>query len=277
MMLRITARRGMDITVFSPAFNDHMDMTVASSRPRRTSFTLTRLASNADMISLVDAASFWPNGALAGRSYTGTATNPAMLPGTCAMCSASWPRLMDLACGFQASLSPGTRSSTRRVVFDSWSNSARMGSTMLMNISPVKLESQNRHFSSPVRDPAAAFKLGALFSDFRERLRARRPPALVRERAVVEELHEHLVWRRRAHLGVHRVIRFSESPDALSCVGLIHRELTECTEGTAFANSTEFPRRRTYPSTPRNASRRHRRSAFPARCPAPRQFDRPGP
>src|SRR5438128_1850314 len=46
-----------------------------------------------------------------------------MAPGTVATCSASWPSDIDLSCGFHARRSPGTRSSTRRVVFASCSSS----------------------------------------------------------------------------------------------------------------------------------------------------------
>ena len=48
-----------------------------------------------------------------------------MTPGPAATCRASSPSDIDLGCGFQASLSVGTRSSTRRVVLASCSNSWR--------------------------------------------------------------------------------------------------------------------------------------------------------
>ena len=46
-----------------------------------------------------------------------------MVPGVAATCCANWPSDMDFSWGFQASLSSGTRSSTRRVVFASLSSS----------------------------------------------------------------------------------------------------------------------------------------------------------
>src|SRR5204863_5708250 len=57
---------------------------------------------------------------------------PAMWPGDEATCSASSPSDIDFGCGFHPSLSLGTRSSTRRVVLASLSNSWRNACVMDM-------------------------------------------------------------------------------------------------------------------------------------------------
>jgi len=60
----------------------------------------------------------------------------AMAPGTDAMCSASCPSDIDLSCGFHVSRSPGTRSSTRRVVCASCSSSCSNSSIAVIGFAP---------------------------------------------------------------------------------------------------------------------------------------------
>src|SRR5437867_11536190 len=66
------------------------------------------------------------------NSVTSSQHHPAMTPGLAATCSASSPSDIDLGCGFHESLSVGTRSSTRRVVPASLSNSWRTAAHMDM-------------------------------------------------------------------------------------------------------------------------------------------------
>src|SRR5262245_55273274 len=53
-------------------------------------------------------------------------------PGIIDTSCARWPNAKDLGCGFHSALSLGTRSSSRRVVAISWSNSGSMVSAMVI-------------------------------------------------------------------------------------------------------------------------------------------------
>src|SRR5205807_659704 len=59
------------------------------------------------------------------NTFSSLSVQPQITSGTIATCIASSPSDIDLGCGFHAYLSAGTRSSTRRVGFTSWSNSCR--------------------------------------------------------------------------------------------------------------------------------------------------------
>src|ERR1051325_5562508 len=113
MMERRNAIRGTVNTTFPFLVRLHGAVRVASSIFFSEALAFSMLWENASKTSWQLLASAW---AKIGASIVSGMLAAAMLPWTTAMWSANWPREKDFGCGLQASLSPGIRSRTRRVV-----------------------------------------------------------------------------------------------------------------------------------------------------------------
>src|SRR6185312_1617601 len=119
---RSSAAFGIDITALpSGVLSDHVFPRPASPIFPRFVFACVAPASCVARISVVEFASGEPAPVIVNES---SSAQLEMYPGMLATCIASLPSDIDFSCGFQASLSLGTRSSTRRVVASSCSSSA---------------------------------------------------------------------------------------------------------------------------------------------------------
>ena len=83
------------------------------------------------------------------------------------MWPASWPSAIDLACGFHANSASGTRSSSRRVVAISWSNSGSKASFIAMGNSQQHVARRARGTSQHVLLHDVGFDHERLLSDDR--------------------------------------------------------------------------------------------------------------
>ncbi len=120
MIDRTSAPFGIVMSFLPPATAYHGCPRPASPSVAMFAFTSATLLSCAARMSAVDVG----DGGLSPlNSYESASVQLEMNPDPPAMCIARSPSDIDLACGFHASLSDGTRSSTRRVVFASCSNS----------------------------------------------------------------------------------------------------------------------------------------------------------
>src|SRR5262249_24518857 len=78
-------------------------------------------------------------------SVTSWAHQLAITPGLAAVWSARWPSDIDFGCGFQVNWSCGTRSSTRRVVFASFSNSCSIAAVIDIGLPSIAAERTPNH------------------------------------------------------------------------------------------------------------------------------------
>src|SRR6185503_15006083 len=191
-MARTNAAFGIVISVLPPALAVHIFFKPSSPSWDRISFDVSTLLSCAARISSVE------DGVGDGSPLnvvTSSAAHPQMTPGLAATCSASAPSDIDFGCGFHASLSDGTRSSTRRVVDASFSNSCRSALVMDMVLPPQLIGGEGFYVArtSFVKQNAAPESGGGIFTPAsRRRLfvpvlvqrpprapEARRPPPLM--------------------------------------------------------------------------------------------------
>src|SRR3954462_15848335 len=119
-------------------------------------------------------------------SKDGWVESSAMAPGRFATCMASCPRLMDLGCGFHWSLFSGTRSSTRRVAWASYSSSW----TISLTVSIGSSANERVYVAVRVLEPGRLH--AATFVDIALECQARHGVVLEADTLGFESLHNFL-------------------------------------------------------------------------------------
>ena len=125
----------------------------ARRRLRGLDFALRTLCSSVGISSALVAACGWVNCGGCAVDCIASSATPA---GTVAMCSASWPSVIDFGCGFHPRCSCGTRSSTRLVVCASCSSSCNIAVDHRHRWSPPCRESDLTIASAAAAAPARA-------------------------------------------------------------------------------------------------------------------------